>query len=205
VSEARLFYTKLDDIFWSEFVFAQSGTQPADILAGFSNMSTAHLWGRGNYLVLAHGDVHDPTFGTITAELLYANGYQDTLTKLATAAETDTVVAYYLSKTIRGTMLNEKRSLLGYINFSTPSNSIGQTIDFSYNWLTEADTSRSAGTAVPAVVDWHEGLVRIPGPEFFRNLRFELTVTLSSAISEYTILGSALDVDTHRKTPRDIS
>lgn len=205
VSSAKLFYSKLDNIFWTEFTFIQSGTQPADIIAGFSNMEMAHIWGKANYIVLVHGQVVDPTFGALTAECLVYSGYQDTLTKLATAAETDPVNCYYLSKTIRGKMLDEKRSLLGYINFSAPSNANGQAVNIYYNWLTEADPTRGEATITPLVADWHEGIIRINGPEFFRHVRFELELILSNNIQEYTILGSAIDVQSHRKTGREIS
>lgn len=204
-TEAKLFYSKLDNISWTEFVFFQADTQPADIIAGFSNMEMAHIWGKANYIVLAHGVAVDPTFGTITAECLVYSGYQDILRKIGAATETDPVACSYLSKTIRGKMLDEKRSLLGYINFSTPSNAIGQAVNLYYNWMTESDTARNDANIAPAVVDWNEGIIRISGPEFFRNVRFELEIVLSNAIQEYTILGSAIDVQSHRKTGREIS
>lgn len=206
VSEAKLMYTKLDDIYWTEFTFAQSGMQPADVIAGFSNMEMAHVWGKANYLVLAHGNVHDPAFGTNTVECLIYTGYQDTLRAVGGSPETDDVLAYYLTKTVRGKMLDEKRSLLGYINFSVgDSGDVGQAVNIFYNWLTESDNTRGNETITPSVVDWHEGLIRIQGPEFFRNVRFELEITLSNQIQEYTILGSAIDVQSHRKTGREIS
>lgn len=204
-SEARIFYTKLDDIYWTEFTFAQSGTQPGDIIAGFSNMETLMEWNPMNFIVMAHGNVLDPAFGTMTAELLEYAGYQDTLRKVSTSAETDAVVANYVSKTIRGSMVKEKKSSLGYINFSTSSDSEGDPVSMTYAWHTEDEDNRIQNAITPNVVDYHEGLARIAGPEFWRHLRFELTITLSSAIQEYTVLGSALDTDTHRKTARDIS
>ena len=205
VSEARLFYTRLDNIAWTEFTFAQSTTEPADVVGSFSNMEMQHIWGKANYLVLVHGTSHDGAFADLTAECLVYTGYQDVLREVGGSAETDAVQARYLSKTIRGGMLQEKKSLLGYINYSTRSGTNGDPVNMTYTWHTEQENTRVTAAITPDVVNFNEGLIRIKGPEFFRHLRFELSLILDNEIQEYTILGSAIDMDSHRKTPRSES
>jgi len=200
-SEARMFYTRLDFIAWTEITFGTT-TQPGDLLAGFSNLETHVKWAPNNYIVIAHGNSTNPIFNNLTTQLFIYDGYQDKLTKLAASEEVSPVKSTYTSKIIRGQMLDEKRGKYGYINFSASGNP-GDDIDIDYQWDTEQEVARQVDNiSTYDVISAKEGLIKIKGPEFFRHLQFNLATTLSSAIDEYSILGSALVLHTHRKTPR---
>lgn len=204
VSEARLFYTRLDNIAWTEFTFAQSGMQPADILGGFSNMEMQHIWGRANYIILAHGNSHDGAFASLTVECLVASGYQDSLRAVGGSTETDVVVSSFTSKIVRGTMLTEKHGKYGYINYSC-SGVAGSDINITYNWVPEIAANNVSGSLIDDVLDSDEGLVRIPAVEYFRHFQLTVTTTLDTNIREYTILGATLELHSHRKTERNAS
>lgn len=201
VTEAKIFYTRLDNIAWSEVSF-DTGSQPGDILAGFSNLESHLVWAPNNYLVLAHGNSISPIYNDLTSQLLIYQGFQDQLTKVGAGPETLAVSANYTSKVVRGQMTHEKRGKYAYINFST-TGTPGADMNMDYQWDTEQEVNRDSDTVtVYDVISAKEGLVKIKGPEFFRHLQFKLTVTLDTAIREYTILGSALILHTHRNTPR---
>ena len=203
-SEARIFYTRLDFIAWTEVTF-DTGSQPGDILASFSNLETHMVWAPTNYLVLAHGNSLQAMYHDLTTQLLAYQGYQDKLTKIGQVEEAINVKSTYTSKVLRGQMLAEKRGKYAYINFS--ANGLpGDDIDIDYQWDTEQEVARMSDTLnVYDVISAKEGLIKIKGPEFFRNAQFNLATTLSSAIQEYTVLGSALVLHTDRKTPRGSS
>lgn len=200
LSEARIFYSRLDFIAWTEFTF-DTVSQPGDILGAFSNIESGFNWNKTNYLVLVHGNSSPTSVNPLTGQLLTYIGYQDKLRKLSASEEAINVRSFYTSKVLRGQMLAEKRGKYAYINFSAAGNP-GDDIDIDYQWDTEQEVARMADSlSVYDIISAKEGLIKIKGPEFFRNLQFNLTATLSSAIQEYTILGSALVLHTDRKTP----
>jgi len=201
ITEAKLFYTRLDFIAWAEVTFGTT-SQPGDILAGFSNLESHVIWAPTNYLVMAHGNSVAPTYTDLTVQLLAYQGYQDRLTKIGSGEQAVSVKSSYSSKILRGQMLNEKRGKYGYINFSTAGNP-GDDTDIDYQWDTEQEVARQSDSInTYDVISAKEGLIKIKGPEYYRHLQFSLSTTLSAAIQEYTVLGSALVEHTQRRTPR---
>lgn len=206
VSRARIFYSRLEFIAWTEFTFDNAVQQACDLIAGYANMETHVTWSKTSYIVLAHGTSLPPgSFGTVSYQLLAHTGYQDIFQGLAIGSpETSVVVGSITSKLIRGSMLKNKRAKEGRINYSTDNNTT-QALSMTYGYDTEQEDNRVTGSITANTVAPREGLIRIPGPEYFRHLLFRVTCTLTSTITRYTILGMALILHTGRNEPRNES
>jgi len=199
--EGRLWYTELEFIAWTEFTFTNANEGPVCLIGSFAHMETHLIWPKSSYIVLAHGVSPDSPF---TVHLLKYGGYQDVLRKLGAAASTTSVISDFLTKIYRGTMLDEKNGKMAYVNFSCESSDDDDVLTdvFSYQWYTENEQEALTTINTVTLQNTKECLVPIFGPEYFRHIQLYFKATLSTDMSQVTVLGAVLVIDTHRKTAR---
>lgn len=201
ISDAKIYYTRLDFIAWSEWTF-DTTTQPGDILAGFAKMETKDLWQASSYLVLAHGTSTVAVPNDLTSQLLRYTGYQDKLHPQSAAEQTAAVSSTFTSKVIRGELFKNKRAKYAYLNFTADAASLPDTFNVSYSWDTEALSSTSSGTITDSITNIKDSLVKIKADFQWRHCLLTVTSTLDAGISKYTFLGAGLINMTHRKEVR---
>lgn len=199
--DAKVYFTKFDDIFWSEFTLtsgASGNLTFSDVLAGFAGMEIYDDWTKKSYVVFSYG-VTSPT-GDQTIELTRYQGSADGLEGIGDAYDyAEYVQGTVKTKVVRGEFLKTKRGKYGYINYSAEGNTTS-ALDMSYQW----DTERVAGTPITVTADTIfnvEGLIKIQGPEYWRALQLTMIAQLTDDIDQFTIMGASLNNHTDRKEP----
>lgn len=200
LSDAQVYYTRLDNIAWTQFSLSTT-SQFMDIIGGWDRIETKDDWQGISYLLAAFGqsNVAIPNNGTI--ELLKYQGYQDIIRREGEAQETAAVVGGFKTKVVRGEMFKLKRAKYAYINLSADT-SLPSSWDVTYNWSTEAQNSIESGTVISAISALPESLVKIIADFYFRHVQASVGFTLNSSISEYSFLGLGIVLHTDRNEPR---
>lgn len=199
-ANTRLFYSKFEDINWTEFTF-NTTTQPTDLMGGWSRLETKDNWHPSSYLALGHNNT---SASNNTSQLLRYTGYQDKLQRVGQAEEVSAVAGGFTTKVYRGEMFMNKRAKYAYINFSA-NGATTDPYDLLYDWDTEELDGTSSGAVDHNLVNPLEALTKIKADFQWRQCRLNLSFTLDANHTQYYFLGAGLVNHTARKEVRRAS
>lgn len=200
VAGFRMFYTPLDNIAWTEFTLSVSTVEFVDIIAGFPKLSSAHIWNPTNFLVAVHSRF---ATGINTTELLMFYPVGQDIVNTDVGAGSGYITANLVTNVDVFRSTQEKKSLYAYLNYGTGV--ANSEISVNYRWNTETGDTVVAGSIDEDTVSYKEAMAKILGPEFFRHIQFELDLICTTDTITYDVFGVSINLQGHRKTPRDLS